>query len=248
MATNKPGISVYKMVRLIIALGMLGAIGLMLKRPPAPAPPINAEKVAANAEQFNAKLEELRSATEHGESGKEVGFTSDEVNSFIADASARAAQPQPPPQSGPAAAEGAQAEAPTAASTQVPSQTPTEEQGSAGSAPAAPLDAAAIEQVRAAIKQTQLAFEGNEVVAQAVVQRYGQDIVVTVRGTLGVQNGYLAFTPTGFKIGSLAVPVSMVEERLKAKLAEPENREKFKLPDFISDLRVENGQLRIVQK
>jgi hypothetical protein len=218
----------------------------MLKRPPAPAPAVAAEKVSANAEQFNAKLEELRSATEHGESGKEVGFTSDEVNSFIADASARAAQPQPQPQAEPMPAEGVQAAAPVTAD--APSQSASEEQGQAAQASGAPLDAAAIAQVRAAIRQSQLAFEGNEVVAQAVVQRYGQDIVVTVRGTLGVRGGYLEFNPTGFKIGSLAVPVSMVEERLKAKLAEPENREKFKLPDFISDLRVENGQLKIVQK
>jgi hypothetical protein len=244
MPATKSGLSIYKIVRLIIIVGMLAVVALMLKRPPAPAPAVAAERVSANAEQFNAKLEELRSATEHGESGKEVEFTSDEVNSFIADASARAAQPKPQPQAEPVPAEGVQAAAPV--TVDAPSQSASEEQDQAASG--APLDAAAIAQVRAAIRQSQLAFEGNEVVAQAVVQRYGQEIVVTVRGTLGVKGGYLQFNPTGFKIGSLAVPVSMVEERLNAKLAEPENREKFKLPDFISDLRIENGQLKIVQK
>ena len=64
----------------------------------------------------------------------------------------------------------------------------------------------------------------------------------------GVDHGYLEFTPTGFKIGDLSVPVSMVNEPLQKKLAEPENREKLKLPDFISDIRVESGELKIVPK
>lgn len=233
-AKENSAFSFYKLLRLLIVIGMLAVVALMLKKPGQPAVPIVPEKVAVEAQEFSAKLEQLKSASERGESGAAVAFTSDEVNSFIADASVRAAQPGSTPSASqpepvPAASEEAQAE--TAPATQ-----------------AAVLDAAAIEQVRAAIKQTQLAFEGDEVIAQAVVQRYGQDIYVTVRGKLGVQNGYVAFTPTGFKIGSLSVPVSMVGERLQAKLAEPDNREKMKLPDFISDLRVENGQLKIVQK
>jgi hypothetical protein len=233
--SDKPLFSLYKLFRLVIVIGMVGALALMLKKPGPAAIPILPEKVATNALEFNDKLDQLKSASERGESGAAVAFTSDEVNSFIADASVRAAQPSSAPsepQQEPAPAASQEGQIETAAS---PAQ-------------AAVLDAAAIEQVRAAIKQTQLAFEGDEVIAQAVVQRYGQDIYVTVRGKLGVQNGYVAFTPTGFKIGSLAVPVSMVGERLQAKLAEPENREKLKLPDFISDLRVENGQLKIVQK
>ncbi|MCU1309917.1 MAG: hypothetical protein JWO20_1042 [Candidatus Angelobacter sp.] len=233
-AKENSAFSFYKLLRLLIIIGMVGALALMLKKPGPAATPIMPEKVAGNAQGFSAKLEQLKSASERGESGAAVAFTSDEVNSFIADASVRAAQSNSVPTESrqepvPAASQEAQAD--TTASSQ-----------------AAVLDAAAIEQVRAAIKRTQLAFEGDEVIAQAVVQRYGQDIYVTVRGKLGVSDGYVAFTPTGFKIGSLAVPVSMVGERLHAKLAEPENRDKLKLPDFISDLRVENGQLKIVQK
>jgi hypothetical protein len=234
-AKENSAFSFYKLFRLLIVIGMVGALALMLKKPGPAAAPIVPEKVATNAQEFNAKLDQLKSASENGESGAAVVFTSDEVNSFIADASVRAAQPSSVPSE-------SQQEPVLAA--------PQEGQAEIAAPPAQAtvLDPAAIEQVRAAIKQTQLAFEGDEVIAQAVVQRYGQDIYVTVRGKLGVQNGYVAFTPTGFKIGSLAVPVSMVGERLQAKLAEPDNREKMKLPDFISDLRVENGQLKIVQK
>jgi hypothetical protein len=98
------------------------------------------------------------------------------------------------------------------------------------------------------IKSTQVAFSGDEVIAQAVTERYGQDIYITVRGRLGTDNGYLRFYPTGFKIGDLTVPVSLVGPTLQKKLNEPETHEKLKLPDFVADLRIQNGQLVIVPK
>jgi hypothetical protein len=103
-------------------------------------------------------------------------------------------------------------------------------------------------EAQAEVKGTQVAFSGNEVIAQAVTERYGQDVYVTVRGRLGADNGYLRFYPTGFKIGDLTVPVSLVDPTLQKKLNEPETHEKLKLPDFVHDLRIENGQLVIVPK
>jgi hypothetical protein len=98
------------------------------------------------------------------------------------------------------------------------------------------------------VKNTQVAFTGDEVITQAVTERYGRDVYVTVRGRLTVENGYLRFQPTGFKVGDLSVPVSLVDPTLQKKLNEPETREKLKLPEFIREIRVENGQLVIVPK
>ena len=103
-------------------------------------------------------------------------------------------------------------------------------------------------EAQAEVKDTQVAFSGNEVIAQAVTERYGQDVYITVRGRLGAENGYLRFYPTGFKIGDLTVPVSLVDPTLQKKLNEPETHEKLKLPEFVQDLRIENGQLVIVPK
>ena len=111
------------------------------------------------------------------------------------------------------------------------------------------LPSSAVEESGApAIKPATVAFAGDEVIAQTSVHRYGQDIVVTVRGRLGSRDGYLTFAPTGFKIGDLSIPVSLVDSQLQQKLDEPENREKLKLPAFVGDLRVENGQLVIAEK
>jgi uncharacterized protein YpmS len=98
------------------------------------------------------------------------------------------------------------------------------------------------------IKDPQVRFEGDEVKGQFATEVYGREVYVTLSGRLGTKDGYVTFSPTGFKIGSLPVPISLVEAQVRNKLEEPENREKLKLPDFVSDLRIENGQLVIAEK
>jgi hypothetical protein len=77
---------------------------------------------------------------------------------------------------------------------------------------------------------------------------YGKEIYITLSGNLGSRDGYVTFEPTAFKVGDLVVPVDWLRERFQQKLAEPENREKLKLPDFVASLRVENGELVITER
>ena len=98
------------------------------------------------------------------------------------------------------------------------------------------------------VKSPQVNFQGDQVIAQALTERYGQDIYITLRGKLGASDGYLTFAPTEFQIGRMSVPVLLIDSSLQKKLAEPETRAKLKLPDFVSDLRIENGELVIKQK
>jgi uncharacterized protein YpmS len=98
------------------------------------------------------------------------------------------------------------------------------------------------------VKSMQFAMVGDQVLGQFVVQRYGVDIYVTLAGKLNSKDGYVGLKPTLFKVGDLNVPISWVDSTLQSKLADPENREKLKLPQFVSDIRVENGELVIVEK
>lgn len=91
-------------------------------------------------------------------------------------------------------------------------------------------------------------FEGDEATGQFIVHQYGKDIYVTLSGHLSARDGYANIDLTSAKIGNLSVPVSMINPRLQAKMAEPEQHDRLKLPDFIADLRVENGKLVIVEK
>lgn len=112
------------------------------------------------------------------------------------------------------------------------------------SAPTSPDSAVAPGEVQ--IKEYQVKLEGDVARGQFVTQVAGKDLYITVAGHLGSQDGYLSFDPTEFKVGEMSIPVSLVNSALQKKLAE--QREQLKLPDGISSLRVENGELVITQK
>lgn len=92
----------------------------------------------------------------------------------------------------------------------------------------------------------QVKLEGDTARGQFAANIAGKDVWVTLVGHLGSQDGYVTFNPTEFKIGDLTIPVSLVNSALQRKLAE--QREQLKLPQGIESLRVENGELVIVQK
>jgi hypothetical protein len=91
-----------------------------------------------------------------------------------------------------------------------------------------------------------ISFEGDIVRGQFVTEVAGKKTYVTVAGHLGSKNGFATFEPTEFKVGDLKVPVSLVNDALQKKMLEQQDR--LKLPDFVSDVRVENGQLVVKQK
>jgi hypothetical protein len=207
MTEDSIGKKIYKTARWVILVGLIGTIFFALRIPAPPtAVQLAPERIKEQAAAFESKLSEIEQAQQRGEAPAPAEFSSEELNSFISEASARsAATPQP-------------------------GLSPEEQE------------------TRAQIKSTQVAFVGDEVIAQALTERYGQDIYITVRGRLGAENGYLKFIPTEFKIGELAVPVSLVRPQLEKKLNEPEIREKLKLPEFVGDLRIENSKLMMVPK
>ena len=95
---------------------------------------------------------------------------------------------------------------------------------------------------------TEIAFVDDQATGQFVVHAPGKDLYVTISGRIGVVDGYATFEFTRAKIGDMPVPVSILNPRLQAKLQEPETRQKLKLPDYVAALRVENGQLVVVEK
>jgi hypothetical protein len=97
-------------------------------------------------------------------------------------------------------------------------------------------------------RTVQIAFVDDYATGQFVTNFHGKDMYLTVSGKIGISDGYATFEFTGAKIGDMPVPLSLLNPRLQEKLREPENREKLKLPDYVAGLRIENGQLVIVEK
>ena len=96
------------------------------------------------------------------------------------------------------------------------------------------------------IKSYQVKLDGNVVRGQFVAKISGVDVYVTLAGHLGSNDGYMTFEPTEFKLGELNIPISLVNSALQKKLAE--QRDMLKLPEGVESLRIENGELILVQK
>lgn len=86
-------------------------------------------------------------------------------------------------------------------------------------------------------------MEGDQVRAYVVFDVHGKDMTLNLVGKLGSQDGYLKFEPVSGQIGSLPLPQSTLEAAVKRIMDSPENREKLRLPDDVSDMHIENGQL-----
>jgi hypothetical protein len=217
--SDGPGkIRLGRMLSIATLLISVVALVLALKKPQPVASPQTPTAIAANAQSFQAKVSQLEQAQAEGQTGSEVRLTADEIGAAIAQANG--ATPVSPAQ------------------------------GKAASSSAPPADASpavapgTIEQAN--IQEPIISFEGDIVRGQFATEVAGKKTYVTVAGHLGSKDGYATFEPTEFKVGELKVPVSLVNDALQKKMLEQQDR--LKLPDFVSDVRVENGELVVKQK
>ena len=210
----------YKVLRWFVLAALIVVLVLSLKQPNRLSPQRQAPgMMAKNANSFQNKLGQLQEAHQRGEGGTEVRLTSDEVGAALV-----VANSQPEVQGN--------------------------QSGSANPSPGNDPNSATpmLTPQPVGVKDPQVIFDGDEVKGQFVANVYGKDVFVTLSGHLGAKDGYATFHPTGFKIGSMPVPISMVQAQLNKKLEEPETREKLKLPEFVGDMKIENGQLVISEK
>ena len=116
-------------------------------------------------------------------------------------------------------------------------------------------DSAKVEDVTAALNAAEgepnvgepvVTFDGDLMKGQFVTELGGKKVYVTVTGHLGSKDGYATFDPTEFKVGDLNVPVSLVNDALQKKMVE--QRDRLKLPDYVSGVKVENGELVVTRK
>jgi hypothetical protein len=203
-----------------LAISILTLI-LVLKRPAPLAPVAAPAAAAANAQSFQEKVNQLAQPRVPGEGESEVRISSGELSAALAQA---------------AGALPAAAAAPADTSTSNPSNS-----NSTGSAPGS----GGMEFPGAVpnIKDYQVSMDGDVVRGQFLTQIAGKDVYLTLAGHLSSKDGYATFDATEVKIGDLSVPVALVNDALQKKLAE-----QLKLPDTVKDIKVENGELVLVEK
>jgi hypothetical protein len=202
-----------------LAISILTLV-LVLKRPAPVAPAVPPAAAAANAQSFQEKMNLLTQPKASGVGESEIRVNSGEVSAALAQAAGLM----------PAAA--------TVNNTIRATTTSSNSSPANGSMefPGAVPD----------IKDYQVSMDGDIVRGQFLTQIAGKDVYLTLAGHLGSKDGYATFDATEVKVGDLSVPASLVNGVLQKKLAE--QRDQLKLPNNVKDIKVENGELVLVEK
>jgi hypothetical protein len=91
-------------------------------------------------------------------------------------------------------------------------------------------------------------MDGDIVKAYVIFDFHGKDLALELDGRLSADNGYMKFEPVSGKLGSLPLPQSTLNAAVEKLMASPENREKLRLPNDISDIKIVDGQAVIQYK
>jgi hypothetical protein len=212
-----------------------GAVTLMLMLHKAPAPIVETSpQAAARAEQ---KLEQVQQAVSNGQPAT-MRMDQTELNSYLVSHLDIAPTPTADASRVAAASATQSAAAVGATSSALPSS------GNALdlSAPAG-TSAEQIEQVRSSVKDVKVELIEDQVRAYVVFDFHGKDMTLQLEGKLGAEDGYLHFHPVAGQIGSLPIPKSTLEAAVARMMESPENREKLKLPNDMSGLKIQNGEV-----
>jgi hypothetical protein len=223
----------------IISIATLGAslvaIVLVLKKPAPVAHPQTPAAIAANAQSFGQKMDQLEQAAQQAPTASSGDY-----------------------QAAPSPSQPSQNQQTVSSSPQLVTKPKAEvrlNSDEVGAALAQAVGAAGVGELSAdsnlgsgapTIKDQQVSFEGDVVHGQFLTEIAGKDVWVTVSGHLASKDGYATFEPTEFKVGDFSVPVSLVNPALQKKLAE--QRDRMKLPDYVGDVKVQNGELVMQQK
>ena len=95
------------------------------------------------------------------------------------------------------------------------------------------------------LKAASVHLEGDGFVGVFTLDASGKELYLTMTGTLGVLDGRLQIQPSSAKLGSLPIPAMVFRRLLQRQFDTPETRERLRLPDFIKDVHIENGELLV---
>ena len=102
-----------------------------------------------------------------------------------------------------------------------------------------------LEENPSAMQDLRINLNGDLLRVYLVFISYGQDLSLILEGRVRVKEGYLDLEPTAGQLGSFPIPRFGLGRAVQRLFESTENREKFKLPQEINDIRVENSELGI---
>jgi hypothetical protein len=229
---------IYRLFSWISLIGLILVVLLVLHKSPAPDVPYD-PAAAKRVEQKFVAADQAKAAGQPAQ----VQMDRTELNSYLAqnlqlDGSAPA---------NPNSAAGSAIPPPNTAG--VPqTATPVASVANDVAAALASSDPQSLEQVQSSVKDVKVDMDGDLVKAYVVFDFHGKDLSLELDGHLGAQDGYVKFEPVAGKLGSLPLPQSTLDSAVAKMMSSPENREKLKLPEDVSDVQIVNSNAVVSYK
>jgi hypothetical protein len=223
---------IYQVSTRISLAGLIVVILLVLHK--SPAPHVAADPAAAKrVEQKFAAADQAKAAGQPAQ----VQMDGTELNSYLAQ-NLQLPGSAPATQSTDAGAAMPAASIANTSTSAAPGNSPANDAMAALSS----SDPQSIEQVQSSVKDVKVDMDGDLVKAYVVFDFHGRDMSLELDGHMGTRDGYVKFQPVAGKLGSLPLPQATLDAAVEKMMASPENREKLKLPNDISDIKIEDGK------
>ena len=101
---------------------------------------------------------------------------------------------------------------------------------------------------QSSIRDIKIELQEDALRVYALFDFHGMDLSLELEGQPVVRNGYIKLEPSGGKFGSLPLTLGTLQSVADRLFESPGNKEKFKLPSNIQDIRIEQGQLVVVSR
>ena len=105
-----------------------------------------------------------------------------------------------------------------------------------------------LEQVQTSVRDVKIELLENSLRVYALFDLHGMDLSLELEGQPVVRDGYIKLQPSSGKLGSLPLMAGTLQRATARIFDAPENKEKFKLPPNIRDIRIEEGRLVVLSR
>lgn len=111
-----------------------------------------------------------------------------------------------------------------------------------------PMDSPTLEEAQSSIRDIKIELREDTLLAYVVFDRCGLNLSLELEGRLSVRDGYLRLEPFSGKLGSLPLMAGTLQTATQRVFDSPENKEKFRLPPNIQNMRIEGGRLIVTSR
>ncbi len=104
------------------------------------------------------------------------------------------------------------------------------------------------EAAESAVRDVRMKLYGDLVQTYLVFNFHGKDLSLSLSGRVRTDNGHVRLEPVSGRLGSLPIPLPALRQAVDRVFSSPENEEKFRLPEEVVDLSVQDGEIVVMYR